>query len=74
MEGVWRFLGVIKGVDRDRDKWITVSTIAAPLKSCTAMAAEVVGASVLPGILDLVVGKISVENIKQCIDEIIKYT
>ena len=74
MEGVWRFLGVIKGVDRDRDKWITVSTIAAPLKSCTAMAAEVVGASVLPGILDLVLGKISVENIKQCIDEIIKYT
>ena len=74
MEGVWRLLGVIKGVDRDRDKWITVSTIAAPLKSCTAMAAEVVGASVLPGILDLVLGKISVENIKQCIDEIIKYT
>ena len=74
MEGVWRFLGVIKGVDRDRDKWITVSTIAAPLKSCTAMAAEVVGASVLPGILDLVLGKISVENIKQCIGEIIKYT
>ena len=65
---------MIKGVDRDRDKWITVSTIAAPLKSCTAMAAEVVGASVLPGILDLVLGKISVENIKQCIDEIIKYT
>ena len=49
---------VIKGVDRD--KWITIRKIAVLLKACTDMAAEVVGASVLTGILDLVLGKPSV--------------
>ena len=38
---------VIKGVDRD--KWITISEMAVPLKACTAMAAEVMGASVPTG-------------------------
>ena len=37
---------VIKGVDR---KWMRVSKFAVPSKVCTAMAAEVVGASVLTG-------------------------
>ena len=41
---------VIKGVDRDR--WITISKIAVPVGLCTAMAAEVMGACVLTGILD----------------------
>ena len=44
----------------DRDKWITISKIAVLLKVCTAMAAEVVGAGVLTGISDLVLGKTSV--------------
>ena len=43
---------VIKGVDKD--KWITISRMSVPLRTCTAMAAEVAGASVLIGILDLV--------------------
>ena len=38
------------------------------------MACEVVGASVLTGVLDFVLGKISVENINRCIDEIIQHT
>ena len=46
---------VIKGVDRDQ--WITISKIAVPWNACAAMTAEVVGASVLTGILDLVIGK-----------------
>ena len=56
---------VIKGVDRD--KWITISKIAVLLKVCTAMAADVVGARVLTGILDLVLGKtISMDTINRC--------
>ena len=43
---------VIKGVDRD--KWIIISNIAGARRTCTAMASEVVGASVLTGVLDLV--------------------
>ena len=40
--------------------------IAVPLKACTAKAAEVVGASVPTGILDLVLGKtISLEAVNQ---------
>ena len=64
---------MIKGVDWD--KWITISQMAVPFKTCTAMAAEVVGASVLTGILDLVLAKaISVGTINQSIDDIIKFT
>ena len=44
---------LIKGVDRD--KWM--SKIAVPLEMSTAMAAEVVGASGVTRILDLVLGK-----------------
>ena len=48
----WSGCGVvIKAVDED--KWMTISDIAAPLKACTAMAAEIAGASVLTGVLDL---------------------
>ena len=61
---------VMKGVDRD--KWITFSTIALPLTTCTAMAAEVVGSRYFDWRLGFGVGNISVENIHQCIDEIIK--
>ena len=70
VRGLWEYgrsgCGVlIKGVDRDR--WITISRIAEPLKACTAMAAEVVGVSVLlSGTLDLVLVKtISLEAINQ---------
>ena len=59
----------------DRDKWITISKIAVPLKACTAMATKVVGASVLTGISDLVLEKaISMEAINQCVDDIIKFS
>ena len=61
---------VIKGVDRD--KWITISTLAVPLRMCTAMA-EVVGASVLTGIMDLVLRKnIGKKASNQCIDAVSK--
>ena len=46
---------VMEGVDRE--KWITLRKIAVPLTTCTAMAAEIVGASVLTGILELFFGK-----------------
>ena len=68
LEGCTRILGrqqkdirkkwmwyVIQGVDRD--KWITISEVPVPLTTCTAMAAGVLGASVLTGILDLVCRK-----------------
>ena len=42
---------VIEGVDRSR--WVTFTTISAPLKVGTAMAAEVAGVCLLMGILDL---------------------
>ena len=44
---------VIKGVDGDK----SMSKIAVPLETCTAMATEVVGASGVTGILDLVLVK-----------------
>ena len=49
---------VIKGVDRER--WVTISKIAVPLKVGTAVAAEVAGVCVLTGILDLIFCKILV--------------
>ena len=65
VKGVWygssknngkRGCGVgVEGVDRDR--WITISKIAVLLGTGTAMAAEVMGVCVLPGILDLVLHK-----------------
>ena len=41
---------MIKAVDRE--KWITVSKIAVPLKVCTAVAADIAGTSVVPEALD----------------------
>ena len=58
---------VIKGVDRER--WVTISRIAVPLKVGTAMAAEMIGVCVLTGTLDLVFHKcLSVQNTNRCID------
>ena len=49
----------------DRDKWVTISKIALPLKACITMTAEVVGASVLTVLLDLVLGEaLSVNTIQ----------
>ena len=42
---------VIRGVDRDR--WVTISKIAVPLGTGTAMAAEVMGVCVLTETLGL---------------------
>ena len=62
---------VIQGVDMN--KWITISNVALPLGIGTAMAADVVGVCVLPGILDLVLHRsLSVKNVNQCIDAILK--
>ena len=61
---------VIKGVDRDR--WVTISGIAVPLKVGTAVAAEVMGVCVLTEILDLVFNKcLCVQNINRCIEQIL---
>ena len=57
-----------------RDMWITISKIAVPLKASTAMAAEVVGAGVLTGIVDLVLGKTIRVNTINCIDDIVEVT
>ena len=62
---------VIKGPDKK--KWITISKIAVSLGTRTAMTAEVVGVCDLTGIQDIVFGKnLSMENISQCIDVILK--
>ena len=62
---------VIQGVDRN--KWITISKVAVPLGIGTTMAAEVMGARVLTGILDLVLHKsLSIKNVSQCIDAMVK--
>ena len=58
---------VIKGVDRER--WVTISRIAVPLKVGTTMAAEVAGVCVLTGILVLVLNKcLCVQSVNQCIN------
>ena len=60
---------MIKGVDRER--WVTISRIAVPLKIGTAMAAEMTCVFVLTGILDLVFHKcLCVQNIIRCVDTI----
>ena len=41
----------------DEDKWMTMGKIAVPLKTCTAMAAEIAEAIVLTGLLDLLFDK-----------------
>ena len=56
------------------DKWITIRKIAVPLATCTAVATEIVGASVFDTYLGSEIWKISVANIILCSDEIIKYT
>ena len=61
---------VIKGVDKDR--WVTISRIAVPLKAGAAMAAEVTGVWVLTEILDLVFTKcLGVQIINRCLDKIL---
>ena len=55
----------IKGVDRER--WVTISRSAVPLKVGTAMGAEMMGVCVLTGILDLVFHKcLCVQNTSRC--------
>ena len=61
---------VIKGVDRER--WVTISKIAIPLKVGTAMSAEVAGVCVLTVIVDLIFCKcLCVQNANQCINRIL---
>ena len=61
---------VIKGADRE--KWVTTSKIAVPLKVGAAMAAEVIQVRVLTSVLDLILCKsLSVQNIDQRINRIL---
>ena len=61
----------IKGVDRER--WVTISRSAVPLKVGTAMEAEMIEVCVLTGILDLVFRKcLCVQNTSRCIGTILK--
>ena len=61
----------IKGVDRER--WVTISRSAVPLKVGTAMGAEMIEVCVLTGILDLVFRKcLCVQNTSRCIGTILK--
>ena len=75
MKGYWdgtkvRVVVVIKGVARER--WVTISKIAVPLKVGTAMAAEVVGVCVITGISDLVFNKsLCVRKVNECIDSVL---
>ena len=58
---------VIKGADRD--KWVTISKVAVPLRVGTAMAAEVLGVCVLKEIFDLVFHKcLNIQNMNRYID------
>ena len=62
---------VIKGVDRER--WVTISRIAVPLKVGTAIAAETMGVCMPTGILDLVFHKCLCGQITDmCIDTSMK--
>ena len=59
---------LIKVVDRER--WVTISKMAVPLKVGTAMAAEIMGVCVLMGILVLIFHTcLCVQNINRCIDK-----
>ena len=60
---------VIKGVDRE--KWMTISNIAIPLKVGAAMAAEIAGVCALTGIIDLILCKcLSFQNVNHRINRI----
>ena len=59
------------GVDRER--WVTISRSAVPLKVGTAMGAEMIEVCVLTGILDPVFRKcLCVQNTNRCIGTILK--
>ena len=61
---------VIKGFNRER--WVTITKIAIPLKVGTAMAAEVAGVCVLKSIFDLIFCECwCVQNVNQCINRIL---
>ena len=61
---------VIKGVDKNR--WVTISRIAVPLRVGTAITAEVMGVCVLTEILDLVFKKsLCIQNINRCMNKIL---
>ena len=62
---------VIKRADRER--WVTISSTAVPLKVGTPMAAGMMGVRMFTGILDLVFHKCLCEqNINRCIDTHLK--
>ena len=59
-----------KGVDRE--KWVTISTIAIPLKVGTVMASEIAGVCVLTCIIDLIFCTcLGVKNVNLCINRIL---
>ena len=58
-------------LESTRDKWVTISKIAVPLKVGAAMTTEIAGICVLTSILDLILCKcLSVQNINQRINRI----
>ena len=61
---------VILGVDRE--KWVTISKIALPLRECTDMAAETTGVCSLMGVLNLILNKnLNVGNVHRCIEKVL---
>ena len=61
---------VIKEVDRER--WVTISKIAIPLKVGAATAAEIAGVCVLTSLIERICCKcLSVKNINLCINRIL---
>ena len=63
---------MIKVVDKER--WITISQHAELLKLCTAMAAEIAGASVLTRLLTFCWTKFQLGKFNECINKILEDT
>ena len=47
---------------RQKKKWITIRKIAVPLEVCSGLSAEVAGACIMTGILNLVKKNLCIEN------------
>ena len=61
---------VILGVDKE--KWVTISKIALPLRECTDMAVEMTGVCLLMGVLNLILNKnLNVGNVNRCIGKVL---
>ena len=53
----------------DREKWVTISKGALPLRMCTAVAPEMTGVCLFICVLNLIPkGNLSVGNINRCVD------